>query len=119
MFFVWVALYQPMYAQTEPVKVTSDKVEMDDINIISVASVTASSYESSRSQALLRALSSAMTCTDTTLVRIANEATKASCQEEYTIKVEIFTIKNDNEYKTTVDCIAQRKSYHESVKIKK
>ena len=78
MIFALVAVYQPMYAQTEPVKVSSDKVEMEDTNIGSVANVTAPSYESSRSQALLRALSSAMACTDTSLVRIANEATKAS-----------------------------------------
>lgn len=119
MIFALVAVYQPMYAQTEPVKVISDNVSMKDDNVYSTSTVTASSYESSRSQALLRALSSAMAYTDTAFVRSAKEYKSASCLEDYTIKVQVYTDKKDEGYESHVDCIAQRKSYHESVKIKK
>lgn len=82
---------------------------IDESKIMASATVTAPTFESSRSQALMRALGSAMAYTHD--VGTIGPDDKLTSQEQYTIKVVVNTRKVEKGYETTVEVGAENKEY--------
>ena len=113
--------YLPSYAQVdvnvksgitvsndEMLKTTapSESGNKDESKIVATATVTAPTLESSRSQALMRALGSATAYTHD--VGTIGTTDEFNSQEDYTIKVLINTDKTEEGYQTTVRVHAEQ-----------
>lgn len=120
--FLWVLMAcQLSYAQVEVydnVGITASNDRMaktttsresgseTESKIVANATVTAPTFESSRSQALMRALGSAMAYTHD--VGTIGPDDKLTSQEQYTIKVMVNTRKNEEGYETAVKVLAEQ-----------